>query len=73
MQVIIIGNNIFTGDKVKDVIPQMESVDHPDIVNEQYKLHELLPDLKVKLELKDGTFREDLQLPKREMQDQIRS
>ena len=51
----------------------MDPVDHPDIVNEQFKLHSLLPDLKVKLELKDGTFREDLKLPKREMQEQIRS
>ena len=73
LQVILIGNNIFTGEKVKDVIPQMDPVDHPDIVNEQFKLHSLLPDLKVKLELKDGTFREDLKLPKREMQEQIRS
>jgi translation elongation factor P/translation initiation factor 5A len=72
-KVILIGNNIFTGEKVKDVIPQMDPVDHPEIANEQFKLHSLLPDLKVKLELKDGTFREDLKLPKREMQEQIRS
>ena len=58
--------DIFSGDKIEDVLPSSHNVDCPFVTKTEYELVSIDPNGFVTFLTEDGVYREDLKLPKEE-------
>ena len=63
--------DIFTGAKVEDVLPSSHNVDCPFVTKTEYELVSIDPNGFVTFLTEDGSYREDLKLPKEDDNDFI--